>query len=128
MANAKTPELQPFHFFGSSLCTWKTDADIKVVQRVLDREKEYPYALRLAGVHVLSSAVLASDTEPTLVADILPALSAERAHLIADALEQEAIAQRVDGVGELHGPAARLWRPFNPAYFLDLSQDAARAA
>lgn len=85
-------------------------------------------ALRLAGVQVLSSAVLASDTEPTLVADIFPALSAERAHLIADALEQEAIAQRIDGVGELHGPAAHLWRPFNPAYFLDLSQDAARAA
>lgn len=42
---ATKPELQPFHFYGSSLCTWKTDADVKVVQRVLEREKEYPYAL-----------------------------------------------------------------------------------
>ena len=37
-------------------------------------------------------------------------------------------AQRVGDVGELYGPKAELWKPFNPEYFLDLEAPLAQPA
>jgi len=85
-------------------------------------------ALALTGAVILASAVLQSTTEPTFVADIDKPLTEAQATLIAFALQQEAIAQVVDGQGELYGPGADAWRPFNRDYFLTLEQVQAKAA
>jgi hypothetical protein len=47
------------------------------------------------------------------------ALTPEQAHQVSTDLNQEAIAQHANGQGELHGPGADKWRPFNAEYFLN---------
>ena len=75
-----------------------------------------------AGVNVLCYQVRQSASEPTLVAWIDRALTADEAFLLAVALKQEAIAQQIeDGSGELFGPMADEWGPFNPDFFLTLT-------
>lgn len=63
-----------------------------------------------------------SDTEPTLVLSIPVDLDAATvADAVADLaafLLQDAIAYTLDGVGNLVGPNAEQWGPFNPAYFI----------
>jgi hypothetical protein len=61
-----------------------------------------------------------SDTEPTLVIELDRALAPEQAHEVSRMLQQEAIAQ-VDetGAGDLFGPMADKWKPFNGDYFIE---------
>lgn len=77
-------------------------------------------ALEAIGVKVMSKSVRQSATEPTLIAKLDRPLTPEEANAVSEATRQEAIAQRVDGVGDIYGPAAENWRPFNDAYFLPL--------
>lgn len=79
-------------------------------------------ALTAAGVKVQASTVRQSATEQTLVAQLDRALTPDEANALSVALKQEAVAQRVGDVGELYGPKADLWKPFNPEYFLDLKE------
>lgn len=83
-------------------------------------------ALQAAGVDVVDYDVQQSNTEQTLVAKISRSLTPQEAHDVSVALQQQSIAQ-IDhrGVGDLHGPGAAQWRPFNPDYFLTLSGDPA---
>lgn len=75
--------------------------------------------LRRAGVNVLADSRHVSDSEPTLVVDLDRPLTAEEGSEVSAALDQEAIVQRsVDGTGELFGPQAENWGPYNPAYFV----------
>jgi len=77
--------------------------------------------LRTDGVQVIRWEVKESNTELTLVAEIEQNLTEWKGWAIAVALRQDAIAQ-VDshGHGELFGPKAKEWGPFNPDYFLTL--------
>ena len=81
-------------------------------------------ALKHAGV--LMHSIHQSKTEQTLIAQLGRPLSPDEAHLISLALKQESIAQLSGGVGELHGPKAAEWRPFNPDYFLTLNGKTAK--
>ena len=78
-----------------------------------------------ARVVVLGSAVHSSDIEPTLVARIVRPLSEVEGRSISSACSQERIAQHVDEdhdkVGQLFGPKAELWGPFDPHYFFTLN-------
>lgn len=85
-------------------------------------------ALRNVGVQVQVSTVRTSATEPTLVARLDRALTPPEAHALAVALNQEAIAQVAGGVGELYGPNAAAWRPFNSEFFLPLDTQFSRGA
>lgn len=71
------------------------------------------------GISVLNSEVKQSGTEPTFVASLSRPMSADEAHEVSANLHQEAIAQKVDGIGELYGPQAENWKPFNPDYFIE---------
>jgi len=78
-------------------------------------------ALRAVGIEPARFGVKQSNTEKTLVIEARKALTEETGLLVASRLEQDAIAQ-VDshGHGELFGPKAKEWGPFNPEYFLTL--------
>jgi hypothetical protein len=75
-------------------------------------------ALMGMGAKVVNSSVQQSNTEPTLVATISKPLSEEDAHTLSEGLDQQSIAQLHKGKGELYGPGAEEWRPFNPEYFM----------
>lgn len=85
-------------------------------------------ALGEMGVHAQAYDTRQSATEPTLIAWLDRALTPAEAHRLAVVLKQEAIAQVAGGVGELYGPNAAAWQPFNPAYFLGLDTQHSRAA
>ena len=78
-----------------------------------------------AGITIITSNVLRSDTEPTLIAlvEIRPGHLGDAAFQVCDQLGQDCIAVvEVDtGSGQLIGPRAAAWGAFNPAYFLTLS-------
>lgn len=80
------------------------------------------WAVQRQGVRVLRSEVKHSDTEPTFVAELDRPLTDNEAYWVSVILAQEAVAQSVDGVGELHGPNAVAWRPFDPAKFLTFTE------
>lgn len=63
-------------------------------------------------------AIRHSETEDTLVIDLDEPLNARVLAELASALNQEAIAQWSSGGGELRGPKAELWGPFDPSQFL----------
>lgn len=75
-------------------------------------------ALRATGRRPRNVKVLQSGSEPTIVADIKPPLSARETFKLSNALRQDAVAQRTapEG-GMLAGPAASGWGEFNPAFF-----------
>lgn len=76
-------------------------------------------ALEQMGVPVENLTVHESDTEPTAVVELGRALTPMEANHLSVELKQEAIAQRnADGTGELFGPKAQEWGPYNPSYFL----------
>lgn len=77
-------------------------------------------ALRKAGATVLISDVLQSDSELTYVARLASPLDADALYQLSIELRQDCVAQAVGEAGELHGPKADKWGPFNPAYFLTL--------
>lgn len=79
-------------------------------------------ALRGTGRRPLNVKVVTSGSEPTLVADVKPPLSAAEMSALSAQLRQDAIAQRLPAQGEeaglLAGPRAQDWGgEFNPAYF-----------
>ncbi len=74
-------------------------------------------ALKAAGVKITRESLVKSNSEPTLVASLDRPLSPAEAHQVSVALRQEAIAQRSNGKGELYGPDAEKWKPFNKDYF-----------
>lgn len=78
-------------------------------------------ALRaIGGVKTLMARVLQSDTEPTLVAEVTPPLTATAAYAVAERLHQDCIAQWDGREGALYGPNAHAWGTFNPAFFVTL--------
>ena len=83
-------------------------------------------ALQPLGVE--ESTVRQSATEQTLVARLARAPSPEEAEAISVALRQEAIAVMTGVEGELYGPGAAQWRPFNPEFFLNLDGSRATAS
>lgn len=75
-----------------------------------------------SGRKVRAARVEQSNTEPTLVARVNAPLSDAEAYALCAAFDQDCIAQSADGIsGELLGPNARQWAPFNPAYFIALN-------
>jgi hypothetical protein len=59
-----------------------------------------------------------SDSEPTLIVEIARPLSTHELFYLAEQLNQGAIAQMVGDDGELVGPRASQWGPFDPAKFI----------
>jgi hypothetical protein len=76
--------------------------------------------LQGTGATVLDSAVHTSNTEPTLVAQLSRPLNPDEANGVATGLNQDAIVQTHAGAGQLYGPKAADWGPYNPNYFLTL--------
>lgn len=82
-------------------------------------------ALLTNGFLIVNDAVLESDTEPTLVAEVInpgasPIILLQLLRRVVEALGQDCIAvyrERTRG-GALIGPRAAEWGPFNPEYFL----------
>lgn len=76
-------------------------------------------ALRATGRRPLNVKILQSASEPTLIADVKPPLSARETYMLSHALRQDAIAQRTEPLGGmLEGPRAADWGgQFSPAYF-----------
>lgn len=77
-------------------------------------------ALRGLGIEVTESGIMQSGTEPTLVVGLGRALSPAEAEMLARAVRQEAIAQKVGKKGELFGPGKDKWGPFSEDYFMQL--------
>lgn len=76
-------------------------------------------AVRATGARVLNDSRQVSDSEPTMVIDLDRALTADEGDRLSRALDQEAVVQRnVDGSGELFGPQASNWGPYNPSFFV----------
>lgn len=75
------------------------------------------------GVRVIRCTEKQSASEPTLVIEINRPLSDNEAYWVSVALGQEAIAQQTaDGEGQLYGPKAEEWGPFNPDFFLTFEE------
>jgi hypothetical protein len=74
--------------------------------------------LESRGVRVVNIDQHQSNTELTAVVEIDRPLTPEEADSVSAALQQEAIVQLSDGVGNLHGPKAAEWGPYNPDFFL----------
>ena len=80
-------------------------------------------ALDLNGLTVISTTLLESDSEPTLVAVVKPRIDtwlfANAINTVAIALEQDCIAvyKPSTGKGALIGPRSYKWGTFSPEYF-----------
>lgn len=83
-------------------------------------------ALEAEGATILATEQRQSNTEPTLIATLAAPLTKEQGDRISTALRQEAIAQLAGDRGDLFGPQAEAWSPFNPEFFLKPTE--ARAA
>lgn len=83
-------------------------------------------ALRAYGFSILREALLESDTEPTLVAEVATGFATttltvlQLLYQVSEELEQDCIAVYREYAlgGVLVGPRADAWGPFNPEYFL----------
>lgn len=96
-------------------------------------------AVRAAGFSVYKNKRVQSDTEPTLVAEVMFMGHLEQLHAkvtaLSDLLQQDCIAvyNPITGQGDLIGPRAAEWGPFNPEFFIlldgtRLATPAAKAA
>lgn len=87
--------------------------------RPLDDERIERELLKWSFVVV---RVATSDTGERTTVAVGGAMSPQEYALLAKQLDQQAIAVRDvrSGEGELYGPQADLWRPFNPWYFLNV--------
>lgn len=86
-------------------------------------------AVERLGVRVTALQVRQSNTEPTAIVTIDRPLTQDEGDELSRELQQEAIAQRYnDGTGDLFGPKADEWGPFNPEYFLDAEEEAVAAS
>lgn len=72
-------------------------------------------------------AEAARGEEPTWIAELSRPLTPVEAETLAKVLKQEAIPQRVGDVGEMYGPKADAWGPFNPTYFKEVDPQKADA-
>lgn len=82
-------------------------------------EDDVRQALQRAGVTVADLEIQQSDTEQTAVVTVSRELTPEEGDQLSRELQQEAIAmRRPDGTGELFGPQAANWGPFNPEFFV----------
>lgn len=72
-------------------------------------------------------AEAARGEEPTWIAELSRPLTPVEANVLAKVLKQEAIPQRVGDVGEMYGPKADAWGPFNPTYFKEVDPQKADA-
>lgn len=77
--------------------------------------------LRTGGAAITDWQVIESDSEPTLVAALDGQLEAEFLNTLSIALAQDCVAYVGREGGELYGPKASEWGPFNPAYFFTLA-------
>lgn len=77
--------------------------------------------LRRAGAIVDRWAVIESDSEPTLSAEIRGTFTPEALDRLCERLDQDCVAIIDSLGGYLHGPKAADWGPFNPAYFFTLA-------
>lgn len=90
---------------------------------VVERLFTVIHALRAAGFKVQASKLLQSDTEPTLAARVLFCGHMtdfnQVLHDLSASLQQDCIAvyNPITGQGELIGPRAAKWGPFNPEFF-----------
>jgi len=78
------------------------------------------FALRRHNVRVARWRVVESDSEPTLTAELEGELSEASLLGLCDELAQDCVAVIDSRGGELYGPKAAAWGPFNPAYFFTL--------
>lgn len=86
-------------------------------------ERRIRDALKEIGVHVQRRQIkqpTGPGDEPTFIAELDRPLTAQEAHDLSVALDQEAIPQRVGDQGELYGPSAEKWGPYNPELFKEL--------
>lgn len=80
--------------------------------------------LRAYGFSILRDAVLESDTEPTLVAEVATGFATaltvlQLLYQVSEELKQDCIAVYRELIGgALIGPRAAEWGPFNPEFFL----------
>lgn len=99
------------HMLNIGLKVGKTNEDISPVSVM--------QALHDHGVQVEDHTIHQSETEPTFVARTTKKLTKAQGDKLSKALGQEAIAERnPDGSGQLHGPKAGEWGPYNPDYFM----------
>lgn len=81
-------------------------------QRVLN-------AIVAVGGEIEATAQHQSSSEPTLAIKLKHALTQEQGDRLSEMLNQEAIAQRTDDErGDLFGPMASKWGPYNPDFFV----------
>lgn len=69
---------------------------------------------------IVKSAIHQSDTEATLVCQIDAPSHKSPCRRLCKQFAQDCVAVVKNGRGELVGPKAAQWSPFNPAYFLQL--------
>jgi hypothetical protein len=74
--------------------------------------------LRDLNISVEKAGVHQSNTEPTYSAKLSRPLTPEEANKVSVLLKQEAVAQTHNGHGNLYGPKAKEWGPFNSEYFI----------
>lgn len=75
--------------------------------------------LARTGDTTITYAIVQSATEKTLVAVLEEAATDDALWAMCADLEQDCIAQQVEGQpGQLVGPRAGEWGPFNPEYFI----------
>ena len=77
--------------------------------------------LRSGGAPITDWEVIESDSEPTLVAALESGLEAEFLNTLSIALAQDCVAYVDREGGNLYGPKADEWGPFNAAYFFTLA-------
>jgi hypothetical protein len=101
----------------------ETPATVNVGLKIGDKASLTPAqvekVLKAQGVKIVKRTVHDSNTEPTVVATLNKALTPKQANTVSALLKQDAIAQYTGGKGEIYGPKAEAWKPFNPDYFLD---------
>lgn len=78
-------------------------------------------AIRMRGGYVRSHTLAESDTELTLIAILNNPMNPDKLHQLSVDLQQDCIAMAVGSDGELYGPKAEAWGPFNPEYFLTIT-------
>lgn len=77
-------------------------------------------AVAKIGGKIEEAAIHESDSEETVVIRLAEPLPSHSLEWLSAELLQDCVAQAVGYAGELQGPKAADWGPFNPAYFLQL--------
>lgn len=91
---------------------------LKIGDKVALTPDQVEKVLKSQGAKITKRTVHESTTEPTVVATLDKPLTPKQANTVSALLKQDAIAQVHKGVGQLYGPKAAEWGPFNRDYFL----------